>query len=284
MSTPSARSDRELLNAFASKDYGVYSQAEEELEEWFAANPERAEARAIALCELALTPEFAASRERTGYSALPTIARALAGAELPAKWDPLVSAFGAEDDLRLVLQAIPAPRRHAIFAREIKKGESNAIARIAEDLLDLAPASTTAILAHFDKKGELDWALRWSALTDWAQRVPEVAAILKKHEGQAKTATKGGPAKKAPAKKAAPKKPAPKKAPAKKAATKKAAPKKPAPKKAPAKKAAPKKAAPKKAPAKKAAPKKAPAKKAAPKKPAKAPAKKPAPKKPARKK
>jgi hypothetical protein len=138
--------------------------------------------------------------------------------------------------------------RRTILAREIKKGESNAIVRIAEDLLDLAPECTSGILAHYNQRGELDWALRWAALTDWAQRVPEVAAILKKHEG-AKAA-------KAAPKKPAPKKPAPKKAAPKKPAPRKPAPRKPAPRKPAPKKGAPRKAAPRKAAPRKAAPKK----------------------------
>lgn len=177
-----ARTDAQLLAAFASERYEVYGAAEAELRAWFAAHPAEARARAERLGALALTPKHAAARTTLGYTILSTLA---AGPTLPAKWDPLVTAFGRVEEHRAVLAKIPVARRTAIFEREVKGNAPSAVQQIGEHYLDLAPEVTKAILELAEARGELARRIQWGVFTKWSRRVPRVREIVKSFAARA---------------------------------------------------------------------------------------------------
>jgi len=133
---------------------------------------------------------------------------------------------------------------------DLQRGDAKA--RV-DELLERSRQGTEVIVTTV--RSEVNRQLGAVGITNLEDLAKQVAALIGRTAGTAKSAaSKKTTAKKAPAKKAPAKKTAAKKAPAKKAPAKKAPAKKTAAKKAPAKKTAAKKTAAKKAPSTQAAP------------------------------
>lgn len=138
--------DAALLKALESPDYGVYSAATQELDAWFAANPNDAVARAMKLGDAAVRGSGKKALEKVGYTILPVLVRA--GVAVPPKFDVLLSGYGAPDKQRAIFAAIPRAR----LEKALAKASHIERMRIMEIALDLVPALTTAFLrAEWDE-------------------------------------------------------------------------------------------------------------------------------------
>ncbi len=176
-----SRTDAQLVAALASSDSALSSAAVTEINARFAASPTDVTGVA-ALCDLGVRLTSRDALDRVGYTCLPPIAESLArGEHLPPAYDVLVSIFGSPEDVRLILRAVPEPRRTAIMCREIDRAATEGMgymhARIFE-FMDLTPEALQYFIDRPDVGDDLSRVVGNSELQKHARRSSRIKKLL----------------------------------------------------------------------------------------------------------
>lgn len=157
----------------------MHDAARGEIEALLAGSPPNV-ARATAMCDLGIQLASRDALDRVGTTCLPTIAESLArGKQLPPAFDILVSIFGAPEDVRRILRAIPEPRRTAIMQRQIDLAATDGNGYMHTRIFDFMDLTPEALQYLIDRPNpELDRVTNSDVLAKYGKRNPRIAKIL----------------------------------------------------------------------------------------------------------